>query len=194
VVGLILGLFGAATLAAHPIVAAVRGVLHVLPMGVAAVVTIRSGQAPSAGEAARLRPILGAARVMVSALNLVVTLLLLFLGGAIAGPLSDDPEVVPLAAAMFVAVALTQLADGVPSSALGALRGRRDVDWPTGLTRACAWIFALPLAAALRLVAGWGPLGVWDSFGLGIVAAAVALPWRFGRRMCRSPGLSPGQR
>jgi MATE family multidrug resistance protein len=181
-VALLLGLFGAVALAANQIVQAVGGVLYMLPMGMAAAVTIRVGQALGAGEAGRLRPILGAALGMVSAVNLGVTVALLLFGRAIAGALSDDPAVVELATAMFVAVALIQVADGVQSSALGALRGLRDYDWPTGFTLACYWLFALPLAAALGLGAGWGPLGVWAGYGLGIVLAAVVLPWRFAAR------------
>jgi MATE family multidrug resistance protein len=182
VVGLMLGLFGAATLAAHQIVSAVGGVLYMLPMGMAAAVTIRTGQVLGARQPGRARPILGAALGMISTLNLGVTLALLVFGAAVARLLSDDPAVVGLAAAMFVAVALVQVADGVQSSALGALRGLRDVDWPTGFTLVCYWVFALPLAAALGLGLGWGPLGVWAGYGLGIVAAAVVLPWRFWRR------------
>lgn len=179
VVGLLLGLFGATALAAHQIVGAVGGVLYMLPMGVAAAVTIRTGQALGAGEAARLRPILGAALAMVSTLNLAVTAALLLFGATLARAFSDDSAVVALAAAMFVVAALVQVADGIQSSALGALRGLRDVDWPTGFTLACYWLFALPLAAALGLGAGLGPLGVWAGYGLGIVAAAVVLPLRF---------------
>lgn len=182
VVGLLLGLFGAATLAAHQIVGAVGGVLYMLPMGMAAAVTIRTGQVLGAGQPERARPILGAAVGMIGTLNLGVTLALLVFGAWVAGLLSDDPAVVALAAVMFVAVALVQVADGIQSAALGALRGLRDVDWPTGFTLVCYWVFALPLAAVLGLGLGWGPLGVWAGYGLGIVAAAVVLPWRFWRR------------
>jgi multidrug resistance protein, MATE family len=187
VVGLMLGVFGAATLAANQIVQAVGGVLYMLPFGMAAAVTIRIGQALGAGEGDRLRPILGAALGVVSVLNLGVAVALYLTGRSIAGALSDDPPVVALAAAMFVAVALIQVADGIQSAALGALRGARDYVWPTWVTLAGYWLFALPLAAALGMWAGLGPLGVWAGYGLGIALAAGLLPWRF-LRLTRRPG------
>lgn len=186
VVGLLLGLFGAAALAANQIIGAVGGVLYMLPMGMAAAVTIRVSQAQGAGEAHRMRPILAAAVTVVGSLNLGVTVLLLVFGGTIAAAFSDDPAVVALAAAMFVAVALIQVADGIQSSALGALRGARDFVWPTGFTLACYWLMALPLAWVLGVWAGWGPLGVWAGYGTGIVLAAVVLPWRFWGRTARA--------
>lgn len=182
VVGLMLGLFGAAVLAAHQIVSAVGNVLYMVPMGMAAAVTVRTSQALGAREGGRLRGILGAALGMVVGLNLSVALALLLWGRAVAGLLSADPAVIEMAAAMFLAVALVQVADGVQSGSLGALRGLRDVDWPTGFTLGCFWLFALPLAAVLGLGAGLGPLGIWAGYGAGIVLAAVVLPWRFLRR------------
>jgi MATE family multidrug resistance protein len=59
---------------------------------------------------------------------------------------------------MFVVVALIQVADGIQSTALGALRGFTDFRWPTAFTLACYWLLALPFAAALGFAADLGPL------------------------------------
>lgn len=181
VVGGMLGLFGATALAANQIVQAVGGVLYMLPLGMAAAVAIRIGQASGSGDHARLRPIAIAAIGSVTIWMLAVTLALVVLGGPIAAALSQDAAVVQLATAMFVIVALIQVADGVQSSALGALRGAMDFDWPTAFTLAIYWLFALPLAAVLGFWAGYGPLGVWAGYGIGIGLAAIVLPWRFWR-------------
>ena len=86
-----------------------------------------------------------------------------------AAALSEDPAVVALATAMFVIVALIQVADGIQSTALGALRGFTDsLRWPTAFTLACYWLLALPFAAVLGFVADLGPLGVWAGYGTGI--------------------------
>ena len=110
-----------------------------------------------------------------------VTITLILLGGRIAAALSDDSGVVALATAMFVIVALIQVADGVQSTTLGALRGIMDFVWPTRLTLLSYWLFALPLAAVLGFWAGLGPLGVWAGYGIGIALVAIILPWRFWR-------------
>ena len=180
-VGVMLGVFGATALAANQIVQAVGGVLYMLPLGMAAAVAIRIGQASGGGDAARLRPIALAAIGVVTGWMVAVTLVLILSGRWIAAALSTDPAVVALAAAMFVIVALIQVADGVQSTALGALRGAMDFHWPTRFTLICYWLFALPLAAALGFGAELGPLGVWAGYGIGIAVVAVVLPWRFWR-------------
>ncbi len=180
-VGVMLGVFGATALAANQIVQAVGGVLYMLPLGMSAAVAIRIGQASGAADAARLRPIALAAIGVVTAWMVAVTMGLILSGRWIAAALSTDPAVVALAAAMFVMVALIQVADGVQSTALGALRGAMDFDWPTRFTLICYWCFALPLAAALGFWADLGPLGVWAGYGMGIAVVAAVLPWRFWR-------------
>jgi MATE family multidrug resistance protein len=181
VVGMMLGLFGAVALAANQIVQAVGSVLYMLPLGMSAATAIRVGQAIGAGERERLRPVATAAMGLVSGWMVLVTAGLVLFGGTVAAALSEDPAVVALATAMFVIVALIQVADGIQSTALGALRGFTDFRWPTAFTLACYWLLALPLAAALGIGADLGPLGVWAGYGTGIVIAAVVLPLRFWR-------------
>lgn len=180
-VGVLLGLFGAVALAANQIVQSVGAVLYMLPLGMSAAVAIRVSQARGAGDRARLRPIAAAAIGAVTAWMGVVTVGLILLGRSVAAALSDDAEVVALAAAMFVAVAVIQIFDGIQSTALGALRGAADFNWPTAFTLACYWLFALPLAWVIGIAAGFGPLGVWAGYGAGIVLAALVLPLRFWR-------------
>lgn len=181
VVGMMLGLFGAVALAANQIVQAVGSVLYMLPLGMSAATAIRVGQAIGAGERDRLRPVATAAMGLVSGWMALVTAGLVLFGGVVAAALSEDPAVVALATAMFVIVALIQVADGIQSTALGALRGFTDFRWPTAFTLACYWLLALPFAAVLGFVADLGPLGVWAGYGTGIVIAAVVLPLRFWR-------------
>jgi MATE family multidrug resistance protein len=181
VVGLMLGIFGATALATNQIVQAVGGVLYMLPLGMAAAVAIRIGQASGSRDPARLRPIAVAAIGVVTVWMVTVTIALILTGGRIAAALSTDTDVVALATAMFVIVALIQVADGVQSTALGALRGIMDFVWPTRFTLVSYWLFALPLAAALGFWAGLGPLGVWAGYGIGIGFVAVILPWRFSQ-------------
>ncbi|WP_322894959.1 MULTISPECIES: MATE family efflux transporter [unclassified Yoonia] len=180
-VGIMLGIFGATALAANQIVQAVGGVLYMLPLGLAAAVAIRIGQASGAANPARLRPIAVAAIGVVTFWMVTVTIALILSGGWLASLLSDDAEVIALATAMFIIVAMIQVIDGVQSTGLGALRGMMDFVWPTRFTLACYWLFALPLAAALGFWAGFGPLGVWAGYGIGIGVVALVLPVRFWR-------------
>lgn len=178
-VGILLGLFGATALAANQIVQSVGGVLYMLPIGVATATSIRIGHAIGAGELDRRRPIARTALLMVTGWMSLVTVALILSGEQIATALSQDPEVIATATGMFIVVALIQVADGVQSTALGALRGTRDFNWPTGVTLASYWLLALPLGVFLGFVLDLGPMGLWAGYGLGTVVAAVLLPVRF---------------
>lgn len=179
--GLMLGWFGAAALAANQIVNAVGTVLYMLPLGMSTAVSIRIGQAAGAGETERLRPIALAAIGLVACWALGAAILLSLVGGAIAGALSADVEVIAIATAMFTVVALMQVVDGIQSTALGALRGLMDTTFPSVFSILAYWGFALPASYVAAFVLGLGPPGVWLGFAAGVSVAAVVLPWRFVR-------------
>ena len=182
VVGIMLGWFGATALAAHQVVNAILGIAYVIPLGLAGAAAIRVGQATGARSAERLRAILAAGLIIVTSWQVAVAAIFVIGGGAFAAMLSNDPEVVALAAILFVVVALAQIVDGVQSTALGALRGMRDNTGPTVITLIVYWALALPTAYVVGVVLGFGPLGVWWGYAGGIAVAAVVLPWRFWRQ------------
>jgi MATE family multidrug resistance protein len=182
VVGIMLGWLGATALAAHQVVNAVLGLAYVIPLGMAGAVSIRIGQAVGGKQRARLRAILKAGLLIVTAWQAVIALIFATLGGAFAALLSDDPAVVALAAVLFVVVAILQVFDGVQSTALGALRGMMDNRVPTLITLIGYWAIALPAAYAIGFAFDLGAVGVWAGYMVGIGIAAVALPWRFWAR------------
>jgi multidrug resistance protein, MATE family len=177
--GLMMGWFGATALAANQVANSVGSLLYMVPLGMAGAVAIRVSQAAGAGEQDRLRPIALAAMGIVTAWMLVSAGVLMFAGGWIARTIVSDPAVAQLAAAIFVVFALMQVADGLQSTGLGALRGLSDTGWPSVVTLIAYWGLALPLGWALAFPLGMGPVGIWVGFGAGLMVAAVLLPWRF---------------
>ena len=181
IAGLMLGAFGAGALAAHQVTASVTSVSYMVPLGMAAAVSVRIGQATGAGEGRRARAIGLAALAMVVAWSGVMTVFYLLFGRAIGAALSDDPEVVPLVAALFATLALMQVADAVQSTTVGALRGLLDTVTPTVVSIVAYWLVSLPLAWGLAVTAGLGPAWVWIGYAGGLAVAAVWLPIRFWR-------------
>lgn len=177
--GIMLGWLGATALAAHQVVNAVAGIAYVIPMGLATAVSIRVGLAMGGETRDRLRPILKAT-VLVSLIWQSAAAVVFVLGGGIfAAALSDDPEVVALATSLFIIVAILQVADGVQGTSLGALRGMMDNTMPTVITLLAYWPLALPAGYVFGFVMGYGAVGVWAGYLLGLAVAAIALPWRF---------------
>lgn len=179
VVGVMIGWLGAEALAAHQIVNALAGLAYMIPLGMAGAVSIRIGQAVGAGGGARLRPIFKASFAIVTLWQGLAAILFILAGRWMAEMMSDDPVVIDLAVLLFIIVALLQVADGYQGAALGALRGMSDMTLPTVITLAAYWPLALPASYVVGFVLGWGAAGVWLGYTLGLVVAAVALPWRF---------------
>ncbi len=179
VIGLMMGWLGAEALAAHQIVNALAGLAYMIPLGMAGAASIRVGQAVGAGGGARLRPILKASFVLVTLWQALAAVVFVVFGRMMAETMSSDPVVIELAVILFIIVALLQIADGVQGTALGALRGMSDMTLPTIITLAAYWPLALPFSYLLGFVLGWGAVGVWLGYTLGLVVAAAALPWRF---------------
>ena len=180
--GLMLGWFGAAALAANQVVGSIAGVLYMLPLGMAAAVGIRIGQAVGAGETARVRAIgLGAFGTVVAWMA-AITVILLLLRTDISRALSNDPEVIAIASTMFLTMAFMQIVDGIQSTSVGALRGLVDNRVPTVISLIAYWLIALPSAYLFGFWLDLGPSGVWIGYGLGLLTAAVALLLRFFKR------------
>lgn len=179
IVGIMMGWLGAAALAAHQIVNALGGLAYMIPLGMAGAASIRVGLAVGAGQRSRLRPILKASFALVTVWQALAALIFVFGGRLMAEAMSDDPAVIELAVTLFVMVALLQIADGFQGAALGALRGMSDMNVPTVITLIAYWPLALPVSYLLGFVLGFGAVGVWLGYTLGLVVAGVALPWRF---------------
>lgn len=179
VVGVFVGWLGAAALAANQVVMAVAGVLYMVPLGMAAATSLRIAQAIGGDERSRLRAIGLAGLALVTAWLLVATLLLTVFAEPIARAFVDDPVVVGLAAALFFTVGVMQVLDGVQSVSLGALRGMLDSHWPTRVSLLAYWGLAVPLAWVCGIALGFGLVGIWAGFGIGLAVAGGMLLRRF---------------
>lgn len=181
VVGLFVGWIGATALAANQVVMAVAGVLYMVPLGVAAATSLRIAQAIGGGGRDRLRAIGVAGLAIATGWLVLATLLLTGFARPIAHAFVDDPAVLGLAAALFFAVGLMQVFDGVQTVSLGALRGMLDSHWPTRVSLLAYWGLAIPLAWLFGLAFGGGVVGVWAGFAVGLAVAGALLLQRFPR-------------
>jgi multidrug resistance protein, MATE family len=172
-----LGTFGTVALAANQVAMSVGGLLYMVPLGIAGAVSIRVAQAKGAAMEEALRPIafagLGLAVIWLSG----SALMLGFAGEAIAAAITDEAAVVAVATLIFVVFAMMQIADGVQSTMLGALRGMSDTGYPAQVSMLAYWGVALPLGWVLS---GWfGPAGIWLGFFVALLGAGIALMRRF---------------
>ena len=104
-------------------------------------------------------------------------------GGVDVALVADD--LARLAAGLLLAAALFQMSDGLQISALGALRGLKDVNVPMLVTFVSYWVVGLPLAYFLGIHLQIGPFGLWWGLIVGLTIAAVLLASRFQRLTAR---------
>ncbi|QYK43297.1 MAG: MATE family efflux transporter [Paracoccaceae bacterium] len=188
VLTLIIGTFGAVALAANQVAMSVGGLIYMLPLGIAQAVAIRVAQARGAGEPDRLRPVVWSG-LLAAMLWLGGAMVLLAAGGrAIAATISPDPEVVALAAVIFVVFAAMQLFDGIQSTMVGALRGLSASSAAARVSTLCFWGLGLPAAWVLAHDAGLGVPGVWGGWLAAQIVAGGLLVAHFLRLTRLSAG------
>lgn len=193
---LMIGTFGAVALAGNQVAMSVGGLLYMVPLGIAGAVAIRVAQERGAGNPGALRPITWAALGLGTLWLAGAAVTLGLHGGTVAGWITDDAEVVAVAAAIFFVFAFSQVMDGVQSTMTGALRGLSDTGFPAVVSLLAYWVLGLPLGWGLAHRGGLGPAGIWAGFVIALGLAGLVLVWRFLRqtgpaRVAALPGGTP---
>ena len=179
---LMIGTFGAVALAGNQVAMSVGGLLYMVPLGLSGAVAIRVAQARGAGNSGALRPITWAALGLGTVWLSAAAILLALYGHNVAGWITQDPEVITIAAAIFFVFAFAQMMDGVQSTMTGALRGLSDTGFPAMVSLGAYWVLGLPLGWVLAHPVGIGPSGIWVGFVVALGLAGVVLVWRFLRQ------------
>ncbi|OYX27195.1 MAG: hypothetical protein B7Z10_01045 [Rhodobacterales bacterium 32-66-7] len=179
---LMIGTFGAVALAGNQVAMSVGSLLYMVPLGVAGAVAIRVAQARGAGNIAALRPITWAALGLVTLWLAAAAAVLGLEGRTVASWITSEPEVISIAATIFLVFATAQVMDGVQSTMTGALRGVSDTAFPALVSMLAYWGLGLPLGWVLAQGAGLGPAGVWAGFVIALGLAGGVLVWRFLRQ------------
>ena len=93
--------------------------------------------------------------------------------------LTDNTEVIGIAAKLLIAAAIFQISDGIQVVVLGALRGLQDVMIPTLITFISYWLVGFPVSWFLGKEDVYGSFGIWLGLLAGLTVAAILLYIRF---------------
>ena len=183
--GVIVGMIGPVQQAAHQIALNIASVSYMMVSGLGAAATIRMGNQLGRKDYPMLR-LAGQSLFHLTFFFMLVTMtLLILLRNFLPQFYSSDPEVLQYTAVLMVAAGIFQMPDGMQATALGALRGIKDVNIPTIVAFVAYWIIAVPLCYFLGVYLEKGPIGVWMGLTVGLVLASIALYWRFRHKTLR---------
>lgn len=192
VVALLVSPLGIIDVAGHQIALNFSSLMFVLPMSLAAAVTIRvgfrlgQGSTLDAQTAARTGLGVGVCMAVCTALFTVL------LREQIALLYNDNPEVVTLASHLMLLAAIYQISDSIQVIGSGVLRGYKDTRSIFFITFIAYWVLGLPCGYILALtdlvVDRMGPAGFWMGFIIGLTSAAIMMMLRM-RFLQRQPSM-----
>lgn len=190
VVALLVSPLGIIDVAGHQIALNFSSLMFVLPMSLAAAVTIRvgfrlgQGSTLDAQTAARTGLGVGVCMAVCTALFTVL------LREQIALLYNDNPEVVTLASHLMLLAAIYQISDSIQVIGSGVLRGYKDTRSIFFITFIAYWVLGLSCGYILALtdlvVDRMGPAGFWMGFIIGLTSAAIMMMLRM-RFLQRQP-------
>jgi MATE family multidrug resistance protein len=186
---LVMGTFGAVSLAAHQIALNVASITFMAPLGIGMAATIRVGLATGAEDYAGVRRAGYTAMVVASLIIGVCGVAMALFGADIAGLYfaarsADDLAVIALATTLLKAAAAFQIFDALQVVGAMCLRGMKDARAPMILAGASYWLAGAPMCLFLGVGLHMRGLGVWIGLAFGLAVAATSMGLRF-RRLSR---------
>jgi MATE family multidrug resistance protein len=181
----LMGLIGAASLAAHSIAIQLASLTFMVPLGIGQAAAVRVGRALGRRDREAIRragwTALGLATAFMAAMSFIMVVAPHLLISAFLN--TRDPgnaAVVGRATSFLMLAALFQIADGAQTVGAGMLRGLHDARMPMLFALIGYWAIGLPLGASLAFSMGMGGIGIWIGLatGLATVAALMIRRWR----------------
>jgi MATE family multidrug resistance protein len=181
---LMMGTFGAATVAAHQISMNVPSNTFMVPLGIAMASTIRVGLAAGAGDREAVRragyTALGISVLFMSATSVILALFPRQIAELyFASDSAQTAEAVALATVFLRVAAAFQVFDGLQVVAALSLRGLKDARAPMWIAGASYWLAGFPVCVLLGFGLHMAGLGIWIGLAFALFVAAVTMCWRF---------------
>lgn len=184
VASLMMGWIGTVELAAHGIALQFASMSFMVPLGLAQAATVRVGLAAGAGKRADVMRAGGAAVLLATGFALASCILFIVERESLARLFVDPDstnaaELIATAGPFIIVAGAFQLFDGLQAIGAGLARGLKDSTVPMVLAIVSYWGIGFTSAYLLAFPLGFGGIGIWYGFMLGLAAASIALNGRF---------------
>jgi MATE family multidrug resistance protein len=183
----LMGLIGAAELAAHAVAITLAALCFMTPLGIGQAATVRVGLAYGRGDPAGIARAGGTAFGVTMAFMLTTTTVMLLFPRQLIGLFMNlgDPanaHVAALALSFLMVAALFQLFDGAQAVGAGMLRGLHDTAVPMAFSALGYIGVGLGSSILFGFHFHWGGVGIWTGLALGLAATASLLISRWALR------------
>lgn len=180
--GLMMGRFGAPSMAAHQIAITLAGTAFMVPLGLSMALTVRMGEAVGSKDHQRMRPIAVSGWLLATGYALCGAVAFVFAGRWMASWFVSDPELIRLTAGLLVIVGIFQWVDGLQVASSAMLRGLHDARIPALMGLLAYWFVGLPVGAGLAFQADLKAAGVWWGLAAGLLVACITLGPRLWKK------------
>jgi multidrug resistance protein, MATE family len=183
----LMGMIGAASLAAHSIAIQLASLTFMIPLGIGQAVTVRVGRAYGAQDREAIRRAGWTAFVLAVVFMAAMSLTMIVAPRLLISAFLDiaDPKnagVIDLSVSFLMFAALFQVADGAQVVGSGMLRGLHDARMPMIYALVGYWGIGLPLGALLAFPFGFKGIGIWIGLSTGLIVVACLMVERWRRR------------
>jgi len=177
-----MGWVGSNSLAANQIALSMSVLTFMIVIGIASATTIRVSHQLGAGN------FVGARKAGFASMHLALSFMMItgicFIAFRNKLPLlfNDEPQVVAIAAQLFIVAGIFQIFDGLQAVSMAALRGLADTTRPMLISFVSYVIVCLSVGYTLSFVVGLGAVGIWMGYIAVLGTAATWLAVRFHKK------------
>lgn len=175
----LIGWLGAEELAAHQIGLNLASVTYMFILGISAAGTIRVADAVGKKDVKSTRLFGFSAIALSGGFMSISAIIFIVFRNLLPYIYIEDVKVVSIASSLLIIAGLFQIFDGIQATALGVLRGLKDVTIPMWITIFSYWVVGIPIGYYLGFNMELGAFGVWIGLLIGLMLVAVMLTIRF---------------
>lgn len=180
---IMVGWLGTTELAAHQVMLTVGQLGFMVYYGMAAAVAVRASGYCGQEDREGVRMTVNAGFHLIIVLAVSVSFLMFLLRNWIGWLFTDSAEVVAAVSMLVIPFVLYQFGDGLQCNYANALRGISDVRMLTLYAFIAYFLISLPLGWFFGFVCGWGLMGIWFAFPVGLTTAGFLYMMRFRRSL-----------
>ncbi len=174
-IGLLMGMLGAAELGAHQIAINLAATTFMVPLGVGAAAAVRVGRAVGAHDAAAGRRAAKVALFLGVGFMSLTAVLFTAVPAPLARLFTTDAGVLGVAVMLIPIAGIFQVFDGIQAVAAGVLRGIGDTRAPLIVNLIGFWLLGVPISVYLGFFTSARAAGLWLGFVAGLGSVAVFL-------------------